>query len=214
MENVKWSREQMLEVFSLHIPKTGGTSFGKSLQLMYGKNYLAYYPEFNNQGLEHFDLFLEKKCIHGHLMLDHYRQLLEQTALITWLRCPVDRTISLYHHIWEHFDDQNEFHQKVLKEKLSLIDFSEMPENDNQLFRWIGDRNPEDFKFIGFLENVEKSIAKCSAVLGWSHVPNFPWTNRTRKIKKRKISSKEREFIKMKNSEEHVWIEKAKELFG
>ena len=89
-----------------------------------------------------------------------------------------------------------------------------MPENHNQLFHWIGDRNPEDFKFIGFLEMAQASIVKCTSTLGWSHVPKLPWSNKTPKRNQFQVSASEREFIKSKNQDEMVWIEKAKEIFG
>ena len=90
----------------------------------------------------------------------------------------------------------------MILEKPSITEFCEMPENQNQLFYWIGDRNPEDFKFIGFLENSRASIVKCASALGWSHVPNFPWINKKIRANKLDISQKETDFIKSKNYEE------------
>ena len=134
--------------------------------------------------------------------------------MVTWLRDPVLRTISLYYHILSNPDPNNDFHNRVYKEKPSITEFCEMPENQNQLFYWIGDRNPEDFKFIGFLENSRASIVKCASALGWSHVPNFPWNNKTSKRNIFQVSPRDREFIKAKNKEEIIWINKAKEIFG
>ena len=146
--------------------------------------------------------------------MDRYKSLIEGSDLLTWLRNPVDRTLSLYHHILSDPDSGNEFHLRVYRDKPSIVEFSEMPENQNQLFYWIGDRNPEDFKFIGFLETAQASIVKCAAALGWSYVPQFPWDNKTKKIDRLKVSSKEREFIKAKNQGEMVWLDNAKKLFG
>ena len=146
--------------------------------------------------------------------MDRYRELCDGVDIVTWLRNPVDRTLSLYHHILSDPDSGNEFHLRVCRDKPSIVEFSEMPENQNQLFYWIGDRNPEDFKFIGFLETAQASIVKCAAALGWSYVPQFPWDNKSKKIDRLKVSSKEREFIKAKNQGEMVWIENAKKLFG
>ncbi len=67
------------KIISLHVPKTGGTSFGDTLQVIYGDSYLAHYPKLINQGFEDLNIFIDKKCIHGHLMLDHYEQILEQS---------------------------------------------------------------------------------------------------------------------------------------
>ncbi len=177
--------------------------------------FIPHYPELGQtrQRITRcFDRWV--KCVHGHLILDRYQELCEGADIVTWLRNPVDRTLSLYHHILSNPDSSNEFHQRVYRQKPSIIEFCEMPENQNQLFYWIGDRNPEDFKFIGFLETAQASIVKCAAALGWSYVPQFPWDNKTKKRDQLKVSSKDREFIKAKNQGEMSWIENAKKLFG
>ena len=85
--------------------------------------------------------------------------------------------------------------------------------NWNQLFYWIGNRNPEDFKVIGFLETAQASIVKCAAALNWTYIPEFPWVNKTKNGNIIKVSPNEREFIKNKNKEELAWIQRAKNLF-
>ena len=85
--------------------------------------------------------------------------------------------------------------------------------NHNQLFSWIGGRNPEDFQFIGFLETANSSIVRCAAALGWAYVPKFPKVNETNKGNFVKVSSNEREFLKSKNKEELLWIKKAQKIF-
>ena len=202
-----------LSVFSLHIPKCGGTSFKKCLSEIYGENFITHYPELEIQGSESVEFLSKKKCIHGHLIIDRYQQLFSGISLVTWLRDPVLRTISLYYHILSNPDPNNEFHNRVYKEKPSITEFCEMPENQNQLFYWIGGRNPEDFKFIGFLENSQASIVKCSAALGWRYVPKFPLINKTTDGNIIEVSANEREFIKSKNKDELAWIQKAKCLF-
>ena len=208
------SYKSSLDVFSLHVPKTGGTSFSKCLSEIYGKNFIPHYPELEKQGMESLDALINGKCVHGHLILDRYQELCQEAELVTWLRNPVGRTVSLYLHILSNPDSNNEFHERVYMDKPSILEFCEMPENQNQLFYWIGDRNPEDFKFIGFLETAQASIVKCSSALGWTHVPNFPWNNKTPKRNIFQVSPREREFIKAKNQEEIIWINKAKEIFG
>jgi hypothetical protein len=202
-----------MNVFSLHFPKTGGTSFRASLEEIYGEYFLPYYPNALDQGYETHDCFKGYRCVHGHLSLDKYLKFFEGIHLITWLRDSVDRTISLYQHIKKQPHSENWLHQKVVNEKLSFYEFCEIEINHNQLFSWIGDRNPEDFQFIGFLETANSSIVRCAAALGWAYVPKFPKVNETNKGNFVKVSSNEREFLKSKNKEELLWIKKAQKIF-
>ena len=203
-----------IEVLSLHIPKTGGTSFRKCLGEIYQGSFISHYPKLDNQGTETIDISEDMRCVHGHLILDSYQDLCEGANFVTWLRNPVDRILSLYHHILSNPDFSNEFHVRVFKDRPSILEFCEMPENQNQLFYWIGDRNPEDFKFIGFLETTQASIVKCAAALGWSYVPEFPWENKTKKRNRLQVNHGHIELIKAKNQDEIIWINNAKELFG
>ena len=196
------TKKSPTKILSLHFPKTGGTSFGKILQMIYGGSYMPHYPELEAQGNEKSEIFENKSCVHGHLIFDRYVQLYEPGLFITWLRCPINRTISLYNHIQKSPDPSNYLHQKVVAEKLSLIEFCELEMNRNQLFYWIGNRNPEDFKVIGFLETAQASIVKCAAALNWTYIPEFPWVNKTKNGNIIKVSPNEREFIKNKNKEE------------
>ena len=202
-----------LEIMSLHIPKTGGTSFYKCLQKVYGKGLISYYPKLNDQGSETVNPFFGKKCVHGHLILDCYQQINMDVSLITWVRDPIERIRSLYQHILTHPDPKNDFHLFISKEKPSFFEFCEMKENINQLFFWIGDRSPDDFKFIGFLETSKASIVKCAAALNWTYIPKFPLLNKTTNGNIIEVTAKEREFIRSKNKDELAWIQKAKYLF-
>ena len=107
---------------------------GKALQMIYGESYMPHHPPLEEQGNEKSEIFENKSCVHGHLILDRYVQLFETEVFITWLRCPINRTISLYKHILENPDPGNSLHQKVVAEQLSIIEFCELEMNWNQLF--------------------------------------------------------------------------------
>jgi len=201
-------------ILSLHIPKSGGTSFKNCLSEIYGESFLAHYPHLSKQGTEDLQIFDAKTCIHGHLCIDRYIEILGDAKNITWLRCPIERTISLYHHILNSPDMLNDFHKLVFQLKPSLLEFAELDFTHNQLFYWIGDRSPEDFKFIGFLETEKASIAKCATALGWPYVPKFAWTNKNAKSQSIQLSAKDRKYIEGMNQEELNWQEKARKIFG
>ena len=80
------------------------------------------------------------------------------------------------------------------------------------MFYWIGDPNPEDFKFIGFLENSQASIVNVLPPR-LECVPRFPLINKTTDGNIIEVSANEREFIKSKNKDELAWIQKQSVCF-
>ena len=201
-----------VKILSLHVPKSGGTSFAKTLEQIYKSQFLSHYPALQDQGS--INLSSKTECVHGHLYIDIYQSIFPNAEFITWLRHPVDRTVSLYHHILKNPDPENDLHKEILLGNLNLLEFSELEWARNQSLHWFGDRNPEDFKFIGFLETSKSSIVKCTAALGWPYVPKFPWKNKNAKSQSLKLSAKDRKFIEGKNREELLWQEKARKIFG
>ena len=102
-------------ILSVHIPKTGGTSFRTVLKNVYGSGYLEDYewleqrPEWMKTrfaGMSGEDIrnaLSGIRCIHGHYAPQKYTLLREvpgvDVRFVTWLRDPVERAVSMYHYM-------------------------------------------------------------------------------------------------------------------
>ncbi len=108
-------------VISVHIPKTGGTSFRRILEDTFKGGILEDYdwlkrPEvLDGATLEGRDDEIRKalkgvKCIHGHFAAQKYLRLREiegiRPIFITWLRDPVERAVSAYYFLRANPSDQ------------------------------------------------------------------------------------------------------------
>lgn len=104
----------------LHITKTGGVSFGRVLQEIYGE---AYFRESQTQGTYLKKLTKEErkgvKAIAGHFRYGAHSGFSALPLYVTCLRDPVDRITSLYNHISR--DKSHKLNAMALK--LGIDDF-------------------------------------------------------------------------------------------
>lgn len=202
-------------VISLHVPKCGGSSFKVVLDEIYGpKLSLEYSQSCEKQSANAEMIEHQTECIHGHLLFEAYGQVMNNSRLITWLRHPVERTVSLYNHIYAHPVEGDELQDWVILNQPTLLEFAEFKLSRNYALGVLGHFSPEDFEFIGFLESVKSSMNKCASVLGWPSVPEFPLINRNSESQSRSLSKKEQEFIEEQNSQELKWYRQARKIFG
>lgn len=98
-------------LISVHVPKTGGTSFRHVLETRFGTGLLIDHPwerlpdPLNGERLRGSDDEIRRAlrgitCIHGHFNVRKYLPLLEvegiEPLFMTWLRDPVERAVSTY----------------------------------------------------------------------------------------------------------------------
>ena len=210
---VKSKRDSL--VVSIHVPKCGGTSFRVVLNAIYEKGlFLEYSASREEQISNAKSIDHETECIHGHLLYDGYGQVMRYAKLITWLRHPVDRTVSLYNHIMSKPTAGHELHDWVISNQPPLLEFAEFKLSRNFALGGLINFIPEDFEFIGFLESAKSSMIKCASALGWSTIPEFPHVNKGSAIQTHSLTERERKFIEDLNSEEMKWYLRAKKVFG
>ncbi|XLQ20257.1 MAG: hypothetical protein ACKUBY_00565 [Candidatus Moraniibacteriota bacterium] len=167
-------------LISLHLPKTAGSSFRKSLHDYFGNQLLI---DHKDAPLQHSSLirhgmtniayfnnyiFSNKyqniQCIHGHFLPFKYLPIKfrkgEDVKFVTWMRNPVDRLISHYNY-WQKSYNYNEsfnLHKKVIEENWSLENFCFSNELRNVYSKYLWKFPLEDFDFIGITEFYEEDV--------------------------------------------------------
>ncbi len=181
-----------LELISLHIPKTAGTSFRKILEKQYG-HALTRLDIRNGKLLVDEKLFwgsalpAQSKVIHGHFMYPALRQYLaegkEKPKMITWLRDPIDRVISNYYYLAgrmaEELNEEEKGLNILMKMQKSLLEYAESDFARNRMSKFLEGTEPEDFFFIGLTEEFESDVKKLAGLLGWK-IQELPHLNKSR----------------------------------
>jgi hypothetical protein len=167
-----------MKIVSLHLPKTAGASFGKSLIDYFGDDLLRDYsdkpmsksPDERNKYALQSSINIANsrlanvKCAHGHFLPIKY--LLVSTGsndikFITWMRDPVDRMISHYN-FWQRSYDPNTsmpHHKKVIEEEWTLEQFCLSPQFRNLYSQYLWAFPLRYFDFIGITEHFEEDLA-------------------------------------------------------
>jgi len=177
-----------LELVSLHIPKTAGTSFRNILKAVYGEENIVRFDikiktrkiDIENKPFEKDRLPENIKGIHGHF---HYLDLVEQVNVppsakwITWLREPSQRVLSNYFYLSERLRDELDEERKGLnilaKMQRSLIEFSRDEINRNRMSKFLAGIDLNQFAFIGLQETYEADLERLAGILGWNSYPNL-----------------------------------------
>jgi hypothetical protein len=162
----------MLELISIHIPKTAGVSFQHLLREIYGEGLVTDYGA--GQDLS------AARVVHGHFPLGRYRPSYPETPVVTWLRDPVERIISYYFY-WLHAAPHgNPNHDRFLAERPSLVEFAGQPAMQTEVARFLAPGDPADFLFVGFVERFEADVHRLRELMGWPliDVPRMNVTER------------------------------------
>jgi len=168
----------MVEIISIHIPKTAGKTFKKILQEIYGEKLSPknLRKEFFPKKVRPKELLknipTEVTVIHGHLFYQHVRplHLRDHAKIITWLRDPVERVISNYYYLMKRVREKPK-HPHTDKIEYSLIDYAEIDVVRNRMHRYLEGIDLKDLFFYGFTENFAEDIFCLSELLGWPYVP-------------------------------------------
>lgn len=173
-----------VELISVHAPKCAGRSLITALATAYGAEslHLDYADHLGDpvsrynidpdgirtewQQSNHNDL-ANKRVIHGHFNLTKYASLSADIPRITFLRHPVERTISHYFY-WQRLPRVNHaLHDYCIDQKLDLLSFCRLPLiryfYTHVMFRWVP---MEKFDFVGCFENLTQDVVKLGSYLG------------------------------------------------
>ncbi|MEM7548927.1 MAG: sulfotransferase family 2 domain-containing protein [Bacteroidota bacterium] len=176
-----------IELISIHIPKTAGTSFRNSLESVYGKRRVGrldiedlYGIKLNNKTISKAHLPRKLKVLHGHFTyLDLVRRYKfdKRAHIITWLRDPVKRVISNYFYLVKILELELKEQKKGLditrKVVKSLDEFASLEINKNRMSKFLEGIDLKKFFFIGFVEDYQSDINILKQKLGWKNLHRY-----------------------------------------
>ena len=162
-------------IISLHMPKSGGSSFKKILYNQFKRGLQLDYKDHPieksiNERIKQAEnkkylinlykrylySFFKVKCIHGHFLPYKYSDLVknQNTVFITWLRDPLERLGSHYYY-WKRLNNMktsSTLYRKILEDNLSLKDFCFSEDIRNIYSKFLYKFPIENFNFIGITE--------------------------------------------------------------
>jgi len=165
-------------IISVHIPKTAGTSFLKTLEAHFGTGLLQDYadlptntPQYerNRAALLASVDYAEQdhltgvECVHGHFLPLKYLLLSVKKDLrfITWLRNPVERVLSHFYYLKSFYNPATApaLHRKMVEEDWSVERFCLSPELKNLYGQFLWGFPLESFDFIGITEFYDEDFS-------------------------------------------------------
>jgi len=201
----------------VHIPKTAGTSFRNGVQRYLGPDRMVVdygpkqsitsnlvrkwrYEDRQPAKLRHAFDVQGKKFLSGHIQLLDYVGYFDLYSVATFLRDPVQRVISEYHHFVRHYGFRE-----------SLEDFAQIPNFQNKQSKALGGIDIEQLGFVGIVEHYEDSLAILNQHFGWE-VPSLV-TNMGRKqlSENYKIPRQTRQLIEDHNHLDSILYRQASE---
>lgn len=166
------SASQAPGLVAVHVPKTAGTSlrellarrFGDGLRLDDGDRPLAHArwerraralgAAWANRGHA-----LDCACVCGHFMPLKYAWL-RHARYAVWLRDPVQRVVSRYHHYRRHGGQEPQHLRWGLRPGLSLDAFVRLPQYRNTYAEYLWMFPLHRFDFVGLVERFDEDMAR------------------------------------------------------
>jgi len=169
----------------LHIPKTAGTSIVDLARLHYGQKNICSHGDF--MGIEAASL-IATPFVSGHFGYEFARELMPGRYSFTFLRDPIERTISFYYFCQTRNPD--EFEEYRIAQENSLSRYLEMAIESKQLDSWnnqtrllahsresaskfsetellsLAKLHLDDFSYIGFTESFEQDSGVVARAMG------------------------------------------------
>ncbi len=213
-----------IELVSLHIPKTAGTSFRSVFIDNVGEQNFAKVDIFNSGRIKVNDEYFSDnklnstvRAIHGHfpysVLLDRF-EINPSTQFVTWVRNPIERVLSNYYFLRNVIQERiNEQQDENLFERIgkSLEEFASHPENQNVISKFLNEAPLEEFTFIGVQDQFDSELVRFQNLLSWQV------TNRSHNVtpnKRKRVEHKAEilDFIRMHNQEDMELYQRVKAL--
>lgn len=188
---------RMQPLISIHIPKTAGTNFTQTLQVIYGdKVHLDYGTEW--------DLVTARTCapeiaadpagfanrfqvIHGHYHYLKYAQVYAGAPVLATLRHPVARIVSQYRHIALHGDRNIRQHQLVMDGEIDVLRLAQFPFIRRALSAYLEGISIEDLTHAIIQEHFAETVERFCTQIGFD-----PQNRKIQKLIAKPINSREK----------------------
>ncbi len=161
-----------IELVSIHVPKTAGTSFCRVLKNVYGEEAIFLdNGEYVGKELKDMPLQPYHRVIHGHVWAGRYKRRLPQARHVTWLRHPVDWLVSLHGFLDSLGPNENPVLQRSKREGSSLVDFAASEGvQAHTPSRFLMPVPLDEFFFVGLQEHFAEDLCDFCKMMGWSDV--------------------------------------------
>lgn len=171
-----------LRAVIVHIPRTGGTSILDTFRKDPKLKFIHDADNYSNLNMRYSKRY-PKGLLNGYVVMGHFRvDKYDQFNCIkaTILRKPEIRVLSTYNTLWKkNLNERSDpEHFKLLKEKLTLVDFAELPRLRNQMTKYCsGDL--DKFDFVGLTEYHKESFLTIRRLVGGS-IDLIDWINQSK----------------------------------
>jgi len=215
----------MVELISIHIPKTGGRSFYHILEQVYGEEVSISYERKDYKAvMAEYGRFEESiaesiRAVHGHLYYREVQPLHQQSGakVICWLRDPVERVVSNYHYFINRLKNRMEAGAGEVPDahrtEESLLEYADRRDTRNRMSKFLKGIKLEDLHFIGFLEHYERDLHRLQELMGWKEV-NIPHLNQGKRPEREPLDRDSIKKLRRWNRRDIKLYEKAKALAG
>ncbi len=169
----------MIELVSIHIPKTAGRSFLVILGSIYDNTNLSNfdrknYPDKSIPPVEQFASQLNDsiKVVHGHFKFNEISNLnnFKNAKIITWVRDPVDRVISNYFFFKKRISLEIYNSDLQKRKNESVIEYASLDASRNRMHRFLDGLDINSIFFIGLTEYFDIDLNFLAKKLNWGPI--------------------------------------------
>jgi hypothetical protein len=201
-------------IVSIHVPKCAGTSFRRILTEICGARIWFNYGTIFSRDQARAELVPPgTRFIHGHFLADAFDGLFPDRRLLTWVRHPVDRLVSNYHHFLRSPDMRDDCCRALHERRLSLRQFADLEWMQNETSRYLANKPVGDFSFVGIAERFDESVGRFCQAFGFRSPARIPRENLNpeRKGERYDLAPGDFAHIAERNAADLAWYEEASE---